>query len=286
MCIVRDPRVLSAAAIREYYHLMILSSSYDGGWMRGDERGGILDARLTGGDRDNLPIRRNVLGHIGVGYGVAAGLAELVLDHLAQMRFQRVRRVPGAAVPGPMRHGATVRPSVLTAPADLIYDRRRSRLAGERPQILGPEPAAAQERIDRQFNVQRVFAAHHDDAARPIELDADADAGDAVGNRCWTQMPGAAKHERLTTSTTRNTGKETQPLRERRAGHRAGGRVDRQPAGSLAHLEIGGRRGAELLKVVRPQIGVVGRLAVPVDLSQAQLAAGANLPQWINPRGL
>src|SRR6266511_1054880 len=149
MCIVRDPRVLSAAAIREYYNLMILSSSYDGGWMRGDERGGILDARLTGGDRDNLPIRRNVLGHIGVGYGVAAGMVELVLDHLAQMRFQRVRGVPRAAVPGPARGGAAVRPARRAAPPDLVHDRRRSRLARERPHILGLKPAAAQEHIDR-----------------------------------------------------------------------------------------------------------------------------------------
>ncbi|HPV25085.1 MAG TPA: hypothetical protein PLJ65_12990, partial [Casimicrobium sp.] len=87
------------------------------------------------------------------------------------------------------------------------------------------------------------------DAARPVELNADADAGEAVGEWCWAQMPGAAEYERLAASASWNTGKQAQPLRERRAGHAAGGSVDHQPTNLLAHLEIGGRRGAELLKV-------------------------------------
>ena len=95
-----------------------------------------------------------------------------------------------------------------------------------------------------------MFCADNHHPPRPIDRDADADAGDAVGDRCRTQMPGTAEYERLATSAAWNTSKATQPLRESCAGHCASRGVDLQPAGTLAHLKIGGRRGAELLKVV------------------------------------
>ena len=75
------------------YNYTRISSPYDifiklgSGRMRGDERSSILDARLAGGDRDDLPIPRHILGHIGVGDRVTAGVVELVLDYLAQVRL-------------------------------------------------------------------------------------------------------------------------------------------------------------------------------------------------------
>lgn len=82
-------------------------------------------------------------------------------------------------------------------------------------------------------------------------------------------MADAAKHICLAARTARDRCKAAQPLGKGRAGHAAACCVDGQAVALLSHGEIGGRRGAEPLKVWRLQIGVVGRMAVPVDLGEA-----------------